>query len=106
MHYANCNTYNADFDGDEINYHLPQNELAKAEANLLAFTDEQYLVPTNGRPLRGLIQDHVDAGVKMCSKDCFFTRGEYQQLVYRALSGLPGLEIVPPSDRIHTMPPA
>lgn len=46
----------------------PQNELAKAEANLLAFTDEQYLVPTNGKPLRGLIQDHVDAGVKMCSK--------------------------------------
>ncbi|CAN0409334.1 unnamed protein product, partial [Ectocarpus sp. 13 AM-2016] len=51
MHYANCNTYNADFDGDEINCHLPQNELAKAEANLLAFTDEQYLVPTNGKPL-------------------------------------------------------
>ena len=24
MHYANCNTYNADFDGDEINCHLPQ----------------------------------------------------------------------------------
>lgn len=24
MHYANCNTYNADFDGDEINLHLPQ----------------------------------------------------------------------------------
>ncbi|CAM9184875.1 unnamed protein product [Hapterophycus canaliculatus] len=106
MHYANCNTYNADFDGDEINCHLPQNELAKAEANLLAFTDEQYLVPTNGKPLRGLIQDHVDAGVKMCSKDCFFTRGEYQQLLYQALSGLPGLEIVPPTDDITTLPPA
>eukprot|EP00903_Cladosiphon_okamuranus_P015157 g14015.t1 len=106
MHYANCNTYNADFDGDEINCHLPQNELAKAEANLLAFTDEQYLVPTNGKPLRGLIQDHVDAGVKMCSKDCFFTRGEYQQLLYQALSGLPGLEIVPPSDDITTLTPA
>jgi DNA-directed RNA polymerase I subunit RPA1 len=24
MHYANCNTYNADFDGDEINLHFPQ----------------------------------------------------------------------------------
>ena len=23
MHYANCNTYNADFDGDEMNIHLP-----------------------------------------------------------------------------------
>jgi DNA-directed RNA polymerase I subunit RPA1 len=24
MHYANCNTYNADFDGDEMNIHFPQ----------------------------------------------------------------------------------
>jgi DNA-directed RNA polymerase I subunit RPA1 len=23
MHYANCNTYNADFDGDEMNLHFP-----------------------------------------------------------------------------------
>lgn len=39
-------------------------------------------------------------------QDCFFTRGEYQQLVYQALAGLPGLEIVPPSDDIRTLPPA
>ena len=32
MHYANCKTYNADFDGDEMNAHFPQNELAKSEA--------------------------------------------------------------------------
>ena len=24
MHYANCSTYNADFDGDEMNIHFPQ----------------------------------------------------------------------------------
>ena len=24
MHYANCNTYNADFDGDEMNIHMCQ----------------------------------------------------------------------------------
>jgi DNA-directed RNA polymerase beta' subunit len=24
FHYANCSTFNADFDGDEINLHLPQ----------------------------------------------------------------------------------
>ena len=24
MHYSNCATFNADFDGDEINLHLPQ----------------------------------------------------------------------------------
>ena len=31
LHYANCKTYNADFDGDEMNAHFPQNELARAE---------------------------------------------------------------------------
>ncbi|KAI8923925.1 hypothetical protein BC831DRAFT_513816 [Entophlyctis helioformis] len=85
MHYANCNTYNADFDGDEMNAHLPQNELARAEAMLIARTDQQYLVPTDGGVLRGLIQDHVDAGVDMCSRDTFFTREEYLQLVYAGL---------------------
>lgn len=32
LHYANCKSYNADFDGDEMNAHFPQNELARAEA--------------------------------------------------------------------------
>lgn len=59
MHYANCNTYNADFDGDEMNLHLCQSHLARAEAYHIAATDHQYIAPTNGKPLRGLIQDHV-----------------------------------------------
>ena len=85
MHYANCNTYNADFDGDEMNAHFPQNEIARAEAMLIARTDQQYLVPTDGGVLRGLIQDHVDAGVNMCSRDSFFTREKYIQFVYAGL---------------------
>jgi len=28
MHYSNCSTYNADFDGDEMNLHFPQSYLA------------------------------------------------------------------------------
>ena len=47
MHYANCNTYNADFDGDEMNLHLCQNELGRAEGMHIASTDRQYIVPTN-----------------------------------------------------------
>lgn len=30
-----CTPYNADFDGDEMNLHLPQTEEAKAEADVL-----------------------------------------------------------------------
>ncbi|OLL24757.1 DNA-directed RNA polymerase I subunit rpa1 [Neolecta irregularis DAH-3] len=103
MHYANCNTYNADFDGDEMNMHFPQNEVARAEAQFIADTNSQYLVPTSGNPLRGLIQDHVVTGVWMTKRDTFFTREEYQQLLCGSLH---------PQDtnvngpRLITIPPA
>ena len=29
LHYANCSGYNADFDGDEINIHLPQDQMSR-----------------------------------------------------------------------------
>ncbi|KAJ3775489.1 RNA polymerase I largest subunit [Lentinula raphanica] len=103
MHYANCNSYNADFDGDEMNIHFPQNEVARAEAEMIANTDNQYLVPTSGNPLRGLIQDHVVAGVWMTSQGAFFSREEYFQLLYGALKpeeeGIDG-------HRLVTLPPA
>ncbi|KAI9867559.1 MAG: hypothetical protein M1813_008358 [Trichoglossum hirsutum] len=85
MHYANCNTYNADFDGDEMNMHFPQNEIARAEALQIADTDHQYLVATSGKPLRGLIQDHISIGVWLTNRDTFFDRESYQQLLYSCL---------------------
>jgi DNA-directed RNA polymerase I subunit RPA1 len=68
-----------------MNLHFPQNEIARAEAAMIASTDYQYLVPTDGSPLRGLIQDHVVSGVWMTKRDTFFTREEYQQVLYGAL---------------------
>lgn len=85
MHYANCNTYNADFDGDEMNMHFPQNEIARAEALGIADTDHQYLVATSGKPLRGLIQDHISMGVWLTNRDTFFTRDDYYQLLCSCL---------------------
>lgn len=85
MHYANCNTYNADFDGDEMNIHFPQNEIARAEALQIADTDHQYLVATSGKPLRGLIQDHISMGVWLTNRDTFFEREDYNQLLYACL---------------------
>eukprot|EP01125_Pyxidicula_operculata_P014325 TRINITY_DN4767_c0_g7_i1.p1 TRINITY_DN4767_c0_g7~~TRINITY_DN4767_c0_g7_i1.p1 ORF type:complete len:1661 (+),score=497.86 TRINITY_DN4767_c0_g7_i1:111-5093(+) len=84
MHYANCNSYNADFDGDEMNLHLPQNEIARAEASMIALNDYQYIVPKDGTPLRGLIQDHIISGVVLTSQDTFLTLDEFQQLIYFA----------------------
>lgn len=103
LHYANTGAYNADFDGDEMNMHFPQNENARAEALMIANTDSQYLTPTSGKPLRGLIQDHISAGVLLTSKDTFFTREKYQQLVYGCLRPEDGHTT---SGRLLTVPPA
>ena len=47
--------------------------MGRAEGYGLVGADEQYVVPTDGQPLRGLIQDHVVAGVLMTKRDGFFT---------------------------------
>lgn len=98
LHYSNCKAYNADFDGDEMNAHFPQNELARSEAYQLAHVAKQYLVPKDGTPLGGLIQDHVIAGVKMTLRGKFFTETDYQHLVYQAIGHSPGnIKLLPPS---------
>nr|XP_003222392.1 PREDICTED: DNA-directed RNA polymerase I subunit RPA1 [Anolis carolinensis] len=98
LHYANCKAYNADFDGDEMNAHFPQNELGRAEAYILACTDEQYLVPKDGTPLAGLIQDHMVSGTSMTTRGCFFTREQYAELVYQGLTDKKGkVKLLPPS---------
>ena len=98
LHYSNCKSYNADFDGDEMNAHFPQGEVARAEAYNIVASSKNFLVPKDGTPLQGLIQDHVIAAVKMTMRGRFFTRGEYQQYVFGALNDFPG--------RIKLFPPA
>ena len=51
-------------------------------------THKQYVLPTHGKPIRGLIQDSVVSGVFLSSKDTFLTRDEYMQLVYAGLREL------------------
>ena len=98
MHYSNCNAYNADFDGDEMNAHLPQNEIARAEALNLMISSEHYLVPKDGKPLGGLIHDHVISGVTLTLRDRFFNRDDYQNLVYNSFNTLKKeIKLLPPA---------
>ena len=83
-----------------------QSELARAEANYICNNDNQYIVPTSGNPVRGLIQDHVASGVKLTCKDTFLNKEQFMQLVYVSVSGLPGVEIITPADQIYIPCPA
>lgn len=88
FHYANCGSYNADFDGDEMNIHIPQDYLARAEAEELMLSSKHYIVPTSGAPIRGLIQDHIAAAVLLSHRDTFIEREEFMQLLYAATEKL------------------
>lgn len=98
LHYSNCKAYNADFDGDEMNAHYPQSEVARAEAYNLVNVANNYLVPKDGTPLGGLIQDQVISGVKLSIRGRFFNREDYQQLVFQGLSHVKGnVKLLPPT---------
>ena len=63
-----------------------------------ASADEQYLVPKDGTPLGGLIQDYMVSGVTMMMRGRFFDHGDYLRLVYAALTDRVGPVMeLPPS---------
>ncbi|PIN79740.1 DNA-directed RNA polymerase subunit A' [Candidatus Woesearchaeota archaeon CG10_big_fil_rev_8_21_14_0_10_34_8] len=56
---AVCAPYNADFDGDEMNIHIPQTEEARAEAEILMQVQTQMISPRYGLSIIGCIQDAI-----------------------------------------------
>uniref|UniRef100_A0A3B3S3Q8 DNA-directed RNA polymerase subunit n=1 Tax=Paramormyrops kingsleyae TaxID=1676925 RepID=A0A3B3S3Q8_9TELE len=82
-----CTPYNADFDGDEMNLHLPQTEEAKAEALVLMGTKANLVTPRNGEPLIAAIQDFLTGAYLLTLKDTFFDRAKACQIVASILVG-------------------
>lgn len=76
-----CAPYNADFDGDEMNMHLPQTEEARAEANLLMGVHNNLTTPRNGEPLVAASQDFLSASYLLTQNDRFFTFEQFCTLV-------------------------
>jgi DNA-directed RNA polymerase subunit A' len=72
---AVCAPYNADFDGDEMNLHVPQTEEAIAEAEILMDVQTQLISPRYGLPVIGCMQDalsgayHLTKNAKMSRED-------------------------------------
>ncbi|HLC55389.1 MAG TPA: DNA-directed RNA polymerase subunit A' [Candidatus Nanoarchaeia archaeon] len=68
-----CNAFNADFDGDEMNLHIPQTEEARAEAEILMEVQTQMITPKHGYNVMGCVEDSV-TGLYL------LTKGEGMQL--------------------------
>ncbi|EGD81078.1 RNA polymerase III large subunit [Salpingoeca rosetta] len=75
-----CKPYNADFDGDEMNLHVPQTEEARAEAAELMLTTNNLCTPCNGKPLIAATQDFITGAYLLTTKDVFLSRQDIAQL--------------------------
>ncbi|MBD3195825.1 MAG: DNA-directed RNA polymerase subunit A' [Candidatus Lokiarchaeota archaeon] len=77
-----CPPYNADFDGDEMNLHVPQSEEARTEAELLLKVQEHILSPRFGGPILGGIQDFISSVFQFTSMDSLYNTKDTLKLLY------------------------
>ncbi|KJZ77416.1 DNA-directed RNA polymerase III subunit RPC1 [Hirsutella minnesotensis 3608] len=92
-----CNPYNADFDGDEMNLHVPQTEEARAEAINLMGVKYNLATPKNGEPIIAATQDFITAAFLLSGKDCFFDRKTFTFICMHMMDGKTPLELPPPA---------
>jgi DNA-directed RNA polymerase subunit A' len=81
LHLCVCPPYNADFDGDEMNLHVPQSEEARTEALLLMQVQDQILSPRFGGPIIGAIRDFITGAYFFTRRANYLTQGEVNRLL-------------------------
>ncbi|MBI4021034.1 MAG: DNA-directed RNA polymerase subunit A' [Candidatus Aenigmarchaeota archaeon] len=92
-----CFPYNADFDGDEMNLHVPQTEEARAEASLLMEVQRNIISPKFGGPVIGMTLDQVSGLYLLTGKDVLLNKEETAQLL-----GSAGLDVDLPDKKQFT----
>ncbi len=94
---AVCNPYNADFDGDEMNLHIPQTEEARSEAKILMLVETQIISPRYGLSVVGCIHDAI-TGNYLLTKELVLSRSEAVDLLFA--TGHTDLSTLPNKDKI------
>ncbi|KAF2182521.1 beta and beta-prime subunits of DNA dependent RNA-polymerase [Zopfia rhizophila CBS 207.26] len=73
--------YNADFDGDEMNLHVPQSDETRAEIMNLCMVPLNIVSPQRNSPLMGIVQDTLCGIFKICRRDVFLTKEQVMNLM-------------------------
>ncbi|KAJ2125786.1 DNA-directed RNA polymerase III subunit C1 (rpo31) [Coemansia sp. RSA 720] len=91
-----CTPYNADFDGDEMNLHVPQTEEARIEARELMGVHSNLVTPRNGEPIIGATQDFITTAYLITQKERFYDRSQFVQIVSYCFDCNEHIDIPPP----------
>jgi len=73
--------YNADFDGDEMNLHVPQTEEAQTEANMLMSVEKHIRSPRYGSPIIACKHDQITGAYLLTKDDTKFSKKETVQIL-------------------------
>lgn len=73
--------YNADFDGDEMNMHVPQSKQTQIELESLASVPTQIITPAQNRPCIGIVQDTLVGAYRFTKYDNFMSRSQIMDLL-------------------------
>eukprot|EP00258_Populus_trichocarpa_P001242 XP_002300065.2 DNA-directed RNA polymerase III subunit 1 isoform X1 [Populus trichocarpa] len=92
-----CNPYNADFDGDEMNMHVPQTEEARTEAFLLMGVQNNLCTPKNGEILVASTQDFLTSSFLITRKDTFYDRAAFSLMCSYMNDGMDLVDLPTPS---------
>ena len=92
-----CAPYNADFDGDEMNLHVPQTEEARAEAAILMDVTHNLVTPKNGEPLVSACQDFLTAAYLLTQRDVLLDRAAISAFYVYASEGCEHIDLPPPA---------
>jgi DNA-directed RNA polymerase II subunit RPB1 len=81
MNVADTKPYNADFDGDEMNLHMPQDLESESELRNLAAVPYQLVSPSNNKPIVGIFQDSMLGAYQITRETTKFSRREAMNLL-------------------------
>ena len=73
--------YNADFDGDEMNAHLPQSYEAMVELEEIAAVPHHIITPRHAKPMIGVYQDTLVGSYRLTQPGIEFTQREFMNLM-------------------------
>ncbi|KAK1587161.1 hypothetical protein Q3G72_010241 [Acer saccharum] len=92
-----CNPYNADFDGDEMNLHVPQTEEARTEALMLMGVQNNLCTPKNGEILIASTQDFLTSSFLITRKDTFYDRAAFSLMCCYMGDGMDLIDLPSPA---------
>jgi len=81
MNVADTKPYNADFDGDEMNLHMPQDVESETELMDLAAVPWQIISPANNKSIVGIFQDSLLGAYRLTRPNIQFTQREAMNLL-------------------------